>query len=94
MGRRGSAHSGWAASAYLILLDEDAEATLVESHTGTPGFSTIVNEVRLATGARLTHVRLDRLGLRQASAITLGELASARTTMASICPEGGPIFAS
>jgi Fe-S cluster assembly protein SufD len=62
----------------LILLDEGAEATLVESHTGTPGFSTIVNEVRLATGARLTHVRLDRLGTAsRQSAITLGELASA-----------------
>ena len=62
----------------LVLLDEGAEATLVEAHTGTPGFSTIVSEVRLATGARLTHVRLDRLGTAsRQSAITLGELDSA-----------------
>jgi Fe-S cluster assembly protein SufD len=59
----------------LIVLDEGANLTLVEAHNGTPGFSTIVSELRVAAGARLTHVRLERLGggARQ-SAATLGEL--------------------
>ncbi|HUB64512.1 MAG TPA: Fe-S cluster assembly protein SufD [Methylocella sp.] len=74
----------------LILLDEGAEATLVESHTGTPGFSTIVNEFRLATGASLHHVRFDRLGSasRQA-AITLGELDAAAHYKGFYLSEGG-----
>jgi Fe-S cluster assembly protein SufD len=74
----------------LILLDEGAEATLVEAHTGTPGFSTIVSEVRLAAGARLTHVRFDRLGTAsRQSAITLGELESAASYNGFYLSEGG-----
>ncbi len=74
----------------LVLLDEGAEATLVEAHTGTPGFSTIVSEVRLATGARLTHVRLDRLGVAsRQSAITLGDLDSAASYKGFYLSEGG-----
>jgi Fe-S cluster assembly protein SufD len=74
----------------LVLLDEGAEATLVEAHSGTPGFSTIVSEVRLAAGARLTHVRFDRLGAAaRQSAITLGELDSAASYHGFYLSEGG-----
>lgn len=62
----------------LILLDEGAKATLVEAHSGNPGFSTIVTEVRLAAQSELTHVRIEQLGsAARQSAMTLGEIASA-----------------
>jgi Fe-S cluster assembly protein SufD len=73
----------------LVLLDEGAEATLVEAHSGTPGFSTIVSEFRLAAGARLTHVRFDRLGAAaRQSAITLGEFDAAASYRAFYLSEG------
>ncbi|MCI0468295.1 MAG: Fe-S cluster assembly protein SufD, partial [Beijerinckiaceae bacterium] len=61
----------------LVLLEEGAEAAIVEAHCGDPGFSTVVSEYRLAAGAKLTHVRIEHLGggARQ-SAATLGTLAS------------------
>lgn len=59
----------------LILLEEGATLTLVEAHNGTPGFSTIVSEVRLAAGSKLTHARIDQCGAgAKQSAMTLGEL--------------------
>jgi len=62
----------------LILLEEGANATLVEAHCGNPGFSTVVTEVRLAAGAQLTHVRIEQLGgAARQSAMTLGEIGSA-----------------
>jgi Fe-S cluster assembly protein SufD len=62
----------------LILLEEGANATLVEAHCGNPGFSTIVTEVRLGSEAQLTHVRLEQLGsAARQSAMTLGEIGSA-----------------
>lgn len=74
----------------LLLLDEGAEATLVEAHTGAPGFSTIVSEVRLGTGSRLTHVRLEELGIAsRQSAITLGVLDSAASYKGFYLSEGG-----
>jgi Fe-S cluster assembly protein SufD len=74
----------------LVILDEEAEATIVEAHNGTPGFSTIVSEVRLATGASLKHIRLDRLGAAaRQSAITLGELDAAASYKAFYLSEGG-----
>jgi Fe-S cluster assembly protein SufD len=74
----------------LILLDEDADAEIVEAHSGTPGFSTIVTEVRLAPKARLKHIRLDRLGAAaRQSAITLGELDTAASYKAFYLSEGG-----
>ena len=74
----------------FILLDEGAEATLVEAHSGTPGFSTIVSELRLAAGARLKHIRFDRLGAAaRQSAITLGELDAAASYKAFYLSEGG-----
>jgi len=74
----------------LILLDEGAEATVLEAHSGTPAFSTIVSEVRLAAGARFTHVRLDRLGAAsRQSAITLGELAAGASYNGFYLSEGG-----
>ncbi|MBD8893314.1 Fe-S cluster assembly protein SufD [Roseibium litorale] len=60
----------------LVELEEGAEATILETHGGTPGFATVVTELRLAQSAKLTHIRIDQLGgdARQ-SAVTLGELA-------------------
>lgn len=59
----------------VIVLEEGAQATILETHNGAPGFATIVSELRLDAHAKLTHVRLERLGssARQ-SAVTLGEL--------------------
>lgn len=74
----------------LILLGEGAEATIVEAHSGTPAFATIVNEIRLAPRARLTHLRFDRLGAAsRQSAITLGELKSAAFYNGFYLSEGG-----
>ncbi|SFK01594.1 Fe-S cluster assembly protein SufD [Methylocapsa palsarum] len=73
----------------LIVLEEGASATLVESHAGSPGFSTIVTEVRLARNARLTHVRLEQLGAgARQSAVTLGELDAAAAYKGFYLSEG------
>ena len=59
----------------IVVLDEGAEATLIESHVGAPHFATVVTETRLAPGARLDHVRLERLGETGClSAATIGEI--------------------
>ena len=73
----------------LVDLGEGAQATVLETHDGAPGFSTVVNEVRLAPDARLTHVRIDRLsaGARQ-SAVTLGEVAGGAEYRAFCLSEG------
>ena len=59
----------------LLVLEEGAELTLLETHEGAPSFASIVTEAKLGAGAKLTHVRLERLaaGARQ-SAVTLAEL--------------------
>jgi Fe-S cluster assembly protein SufD len=74
----------------LVLLGEGAKATLVESHLGTPGFATIVTEIRLGGGASLSHLRLDGLGAAATqSAITLGELGEAASYNGFYLSEGG-----
>jgi len=59
----------------LIVLDDNAELSLLETHEGAPDFGSVVIETRLGAGARMTHMRLERLGAgaRQA-AVTLAEL--------------------
>jgi Fe-S cluster assembly protein SufD len=62
----------------LVLLEQGASATIVESHGGRPGFATIVEEIRLAEQAHLNHVRLEHLGAAaRQSAVTLAECADA-----------------
>lgn len=73
----------------LVDLEKDAEATILETHSGTPGFATVVSEFRLAASARLTHVRIDRLGsTARQSAVTLGELAEAANYKGFYLSEG------
>lgn len=50
----------------LIILEDGAEATLVETHSGAPGFATLVSEIQMGAGAKLTHARLERLGIPRA----------------------------
>lgn len=59
----------------LIVLEEGAEAAIFESHDGAPSFSTIVTEVKLEAGAKLTHVRLENFAAAaRQSAATVGEI--------------------
>ena len=74
----------------LILLEEGAEATLVETHGGSPCFATIVSEVRLAKNAKLSHVRLEALGsAARQSAITMGEIGASAHYRAFYLSGGG-----
>lgn len=74
----------------LIILDEGAEATLVEAHSGSPGFSTVVTEAALASGARLNHIRFERFGAAaRQSAVTLAEVQSAASYKGFYLSEGG-----
>lgn len=74
----------------LLILEEGAEATLIETHRGSPSFATIVSEVRLARDAKLTHVRLERLGASaRQSAIVSGEIGASASYRAFFLSEGG-----
>lgn len=74
----------------LVLLGEGAKATLVESHHGAPGFSTIVTEIGLGAGAMLSHLRLEGLGSAATqSAITLVGLGEAASYNGFYLSEGG-----
>jgi Fe-S cluster assembly protein SufD len=73
----------------VIVLEEGAQLTLLETHEGAPAFASIVTEAKLGAGAQLTHMRLERLGAaaRQA-AVTLAELGRAATYRAFYLGEG------
>jgi Fe-S cluster assembly protein SufD len=73
----------------LIVLEEGAEATVFESHTGAPAFASLVTDATLAAGSRLNHVRLELLGAsaRQA-ATTRATLAQAARYQAFYLSEG------
>ncbi len=60
----------------LVVLEEDAQATIFETHDGAPDFATIVSEFSLAPGSKLTHVRLENFS------------ASARQTAATVADIG------
>jgi Fe-S cluster assembly protein SufD len=74
----------------LVVMDDGAHATLVESHDGNPGFVSIVTELKLAPRARLTHVRLERFGpgARQ-TAVSLGALGADAGYRGIYFSEGG-----
>ncbi|POF33826.1 Fe-S cluster assembly protein SufD [Roseibium marinum] len=74
----------------LVELEEGAEATILETHRGTPGFATVVTELRLAQTAKLTHVRIDQLGgASRQTAITLGDVSKAAQYKGFYLSEGG-----
>ena len=61
----------------LVILEEGASATLVETHAGAPGFATVVTELRLGEKAALHHVRIEQLGgAARQSSVTTGTLAA------------------
>lgn len=74
----------------LLVLEEDARLSLLETHDGEPSFASIVTEMKLERGAQLTHVRLERLGAgaRQA-AVTLAEIGQNASYRAFYLSEGG-----
>ena len=60
---------------FLVVIEDGASATLVESHSGAPGLSTVVTELRLAPKAEFTHIRLEQLTDDACqSAVALGEV--------------------
>jgi len=74
----------------LVELESGAEATILETHSGTPVFSTVVSELRLAETAKLTHVRIDQLSAAaRQTAVTLGELSKAAQYKGFFLSEGG-----
>ncbi len=74
----------------FIQIEKDAEFTLIETHDGASSLATIVSEFRLARGARLNHLRIDRLGqAARQSAVTLAEIGAAASYRAFYLSEGG-----
>lgn len=74
----------------VIVLEEDAAATLVESHVGSPGFATVVTELQLAPSAHLKHIRLEQLSAAgRQTAVTLGDLATSAQYRGFYLSEGG-----
>ena len=73
----------------LVIVEDGAEATLVESHIGEPPFATLVTEIKLSAQARLNHVRLERIGPSgRLSGVTLGELQTSARYQAFYFSEG------
>ena len=74
----------------LIVLEEGATATVLESHDGSPGLATIVTELRLAANAQLTHIRVEQLGAAsRQSAATLGEFGASSRYRGFYLSKGG-----
>lgn len=74
----------------VIVLEDGASLSLLETHDGAPGFATIVSEVRLGARAQFNHVRIERLApsARQA-ALTLGDLGPEACYKGFYSSEGG-----
>jgi Fe-S cluster assembly protein SufD len=73
----------------LVVLEEGAEATLLETHRGAPSFATVVTDVSLDAEARLAHVRLEQLGASaRQTAVTSATLAKAAHYQAFYFSEG------
>jgi len=64
----------------VLVLDDHAEATVFESHSGAPTFATVVTELSLGRASRLSHVRLEQLGAsaRQTAVTSAAIAADAR----------------
>jgi len=56
----GAAHAGY--PRILILIEDGAEALVIEDHVGAEGFTCPVTEARVGQSGVLHHVRLDRSG--------------------------------
>ena len=75
---------------FLVLIGDGAQATLIETHQGTPGFATLTTEVSLGAAAALSHVRLETLSwAARQSAVTVGELAANALYQGFYLSEGG-----
>lgn len=74
----------------VIVMEDDSEATLIESHLGCPAFASVVTELRLAPRARFNHLRLEQLAPsgRQA-AVLLGSIDQAADYNGFYLSEGG-----
>jgi Fe-S cluster assembly protein SufD len=74
----------------LIVLEEGAQATIFESHDGSPSFATIVTELSLAAGSKLTHVRLENFSASaRQTAATVGEIGAKAAYRAFYFSQGG-----
>jgi Fe-S cluster assembly protein SufD len=73
----------------VVVLDEGAQATLLETHVGAPGFATVVTDVAQADGSRLDHTRLELLGASaRQTAVTSAVLARGARYRAFYLSEG------
>jgi Fe-S cluster assembly protein SufD len=74
----------------LVVLDEGASLTLVETHDGSPAFASLVTEFKLGPHAALTHIRMERLGAgARQSAVSLGALEANASYRGVYFSEGG-----
>ncbi|MCC9624221.1 Fe-S cluster assembly protein SufD [Thalassospira sp. MA62] len=74
----------------LIVLDEGAEATIIETHNGQSAFSSVVTEVRAGERASLTHLRFENLtAASRQSAVTVGDFATEARYRGFYLSEGG-----
>jgi Fe-S cluster assembly protein SufD len=73
----------------VVVLEEGAEATVLETHTGAPAFATVVTDLSLAPTSRLTHARLEQLGASaRQTAVTSATVAEGAQYKAFYLSEG------
>jgi Fe-S cluster assembly protein SufD len=74
----------------LVVLEEGAQATILETHDGAPSFATVVTELSLAKRSKLTHIRLENFAdsARQTAA-TVGEIGEKGAYRAFYFSQGG-----
>ncbi|WP_226581594.1 Fe-S cluster assembly protein SufD [Acuticoccus sediminis] len=74
----------------VVVVEAGASFTVTETHRGNPGLATVVTEFRLAEGARLAHLRIDRLGAAaRLSTALFGEVGAGAAYEAFTLSEGG-----
>jgi len=74
----------------LIVLEEGAQATIFETHDGSPSFATIVTELSLAANSKLTHVRLENFGAAaRQTAATVADIGESALYRAFYFSQGG-----
>lgn len=74
----------------LVVLEEGAQATILETHDGAPSFATVVTELSLAPRSKLTHVRLENFAASaRQTAATIGEIGEKAAYRAFYFSQGG-----
>jgi Fe-S cluster assembly protein SufD len=74
----------------LVVLEEGAQATILETHDGAPSFATVVTELSLAPGSKLTHIRLENFAASaRQTAATVGEIGAKAAYKAFYFSQGG-----